>query len=286
MKFLYNILITIIITIFLTSCSSISNKIDFAGIIDSTERWLFGDEVENNEDISEDTIEIEEKSDNIVSSIETEEVFPDIEDIPEQRPDFEEIDKSFFNEEEDIEIVENKNETQLVEVEIKEKAVSNTTEENNILAVMNIRNNIRFKLVELFRNSDPPIKETAPFITENILDKESTKLAIIQFPNNSIIPDRDSNIVINEIIKSYSSKKIKLVGHASKLGGSDVAGKRKNMEISIARAETIKNMLINKGFDADKIFTFGKGDIEPLKEEEKKYGEAVNRRVEVFFISE
>ena len=35
-------------------------------------------------------------------------------------------------------------------------------------------------------------------------------------------------------------------------------------------------MLINKGFDADKIFTFGKGDIEPLKEEEKKYGEAVN----------
>ena len=48
---------------------------------------------------------------------------------------------------------------------------------------------------------------------------------------------------------------------------------------------TIKNMLINKGFDGSNIEIFGKGDLEPLQEEAEKFGEAVNRRVEVFFIS-
>ena len=57
------------------------------------------------------------------------------------------------------------------------------------------------------------------------------------------------------------------------------------MEISISRAKTIKNMLINKGFEAEKIEIFGKGDLEPLQEDAEEFGEAVNRRVEVFFIS-
>ena len=58
------------------------------------------------------------------------------------------------------------------------------------------------------------------------------------------------------------------------------------MEISISRAQTIKNMLINKGYDGNKINVTGKGDLEPLLEESKKFGEAVNRRVEVYFISD
>ena len=35
------------------------------------------------------------------------------------------------------------------------------------------------------------------------------------------------------------------------------------MEISFARAEAIKNMLINKGFLPDNITVLGKGDLEP-----------------------
>jgi flagellar motor protein MotB len=33
------------------------------------------------------------------------------------------------------------------------------------------------------------------------------------------------------------------------------------------------------------LITSGKGDLEPLKNESEIYGEAVNRRVEIFFIS-
>ena len=69
------------------------------------------------------------------------------------------------------------------------------------------------------------------------------------------------------------------------MGEEKIEGKRINMEISISRAQTIKNMLINKGFDGNNIEVFGKGDLEPLQGEAEKFGEAVNRRVEVFFIS-
>ena len=49
-----------------------------------------------------------------------------------------------------------------------------------------------------------------------------------------------------------------MVGHASKTGSETIEGKRVNMEISISRAQTIKNMLINKGYDGNNIEVFGK----------------------------
>ena len=75
-------------------CSSFSEKIDIAGIIDSTENWLFSEDG----NISEDEEETIKKSSN--EEKEEEEVFPDITDIPQERPNFEELDKSFFDEDE------------------------------------------------------------------------------------------------------------------------------------------------------------------------------------------
>ena len=134
--------------------------------------------------------------------------------------------------------------------------------------------------------SDPPVDEKQPIIdnasTENI---QVTKVAIIQFPDNAIIPDNSADKVLDEIVKFKDTNKLRLVGHASKTGSETIEGKRINMEISISRAQTIKNMLINKGFNGNNIEVFGKGDLEPLQEEQEEFGEAVNRRVEVFFIS-
>ena len=60
------------------------------------------------------------------------------------------------------------------------------------------------------------------------------------------------------------------------------------MDISFDRAETIKTMLIEIGFSKDNITIEARGDLEPLqkKEESEIYGEAANRRVEIFFITE
>tara|TARA_A100001011_G_scaffold397611_1_gene499211 strand:+ start:8483 stop:9289 length:807 start_codon:yes stop_codon:yes gene_type:complete len=265
------------------SCSSVSD-FDVSSIIDKTENWLFSDEYQS-EDIGDNEKNEEKISDN---NLDVEEVFPDINDIPQEKPDFGQIDEEFFDSEENKEeFAEINNDLSLSKIDKKNTIdnVVNIIKKKNITAILAVRKNIRFKLTKMLLESDPPVDIREPVIDKSFDNEQATKVAIIQFSNNSIIPDDTANKVLLEIVKFNDIKKIRLVGHASKTGSETVTGKRKNMEISISRARTIKNMLINKGFDGAKIEIFGKGDLEPLKEEVEKFGEAVNRRVEVFFIS-
>ena len=262
-------------------CSSFSEKIDIASIIDSTENWLFSEEDNTGED-GEKTIE---KSSNQEKEAE---VFPDVTDIPQDRPDFEELDKNFFEEDEVTkteELLTSSKEEPLVnkEIELEENL---SVEKRNILSILKIRENIRLNLVKLLINSDPLVDKAASLIKEKDIVKIGDKKAIIQFPDNSVVPDQSAYDVIEQIIKIIDiDKNIKLIGHASRSGSNNTIGKRKNMEISIARADTIKNIFINKGFPSNRLITSGKGDLEPLQNESEIYGEAVNRRVEIFFIS-
>ena len=286
MKIYLNTLFLTFLSFFMISCSTM-NDWEFSKIIDKTERWLFAT-VANSD---EEEVSLDEFNDKELNEekVEVEEFFPDINDVPQIKPEFEEIDENFFESEgkeiensdaddKNVEVSQiNQNNNIKKEDELKKK---------NITAVLEIRKNIRFKLAKMFLDSDPPVDAQQPIIdvssSENI---KITKVAIIQFPDNAIIPDNSADKVLEEIIKFKGEKKLRLVGHASKTGSETIEGKRVNMEISISRAQTIKNMLINKGFEGNNIEVFGKGDLEPLKEEAEEFGEAVNRRVEVFFIS-
>ena len=57
------------------------------------------------------------------------------------------------------------------------------------------------------------------------------------------------------------------------------------MEISFARAEAIKNMLINKGFPSENINVLGKGDLEPSVKSNSNNKDSNDRRVEVYLFS-
>ena len=286
MKFYLNTLFLIILSLFMISCSTM-NDWDVSKIIDKTERWLF-DEEDNSD---EKEVNIDEFNDKEVTEkkVEVEEVFPDINDVPQIKPEFEEIDENFF-ESESKESESNEPDNNNVEVsQINQRdniQIEDELKKKNIFAVLEVRKNIRFKLAKMLLASDPPVDEQQPIIIESSSNDniKITKVAIIQFPNNSIIPDNSADKVLEQIVK-FKDKKLRLVGHSSKTGSETIEGKRINMEISISRAQTIKNMLINKGFDGNNIEVLGKGDLEPLKEEAEEFGEAVNRRVEVFFIS-
>ena len=285
MKFYLNILFLIFLSSFMISCSTV-NDWDVSKIIDKTERWLF--DVEDNSDekeVSTDELNNEELTN---EKVEVEEVFPDINDVPQIKPEFEEIDESFF-ESESKEIESNEEEDNNMEIsQINQKdniKIENGLKKKNISAILEIRKNIKFKLAKMLLESDPPVDKQQPIIDSSSASNiKITKVAIIQFPDNSIIPDNSADKVLEEIVKFKNENKLRLVGHASKTGSETIPGKRINMEISISRAQTIKNMLINKGFEEDNIEVLGKGDLEPLQEAEE-LGEAVNRRVEVFFIS-
>ena len=93
MKFYLNTLFIIFLSSFMISCSTINDR-DVSKIIDKTENWLFNDEENLDEEkAGQNEFNEEEFTE---ESIEIEEVFPDINDVPQTKPEFEQIDESFF----------------------------------------------------------------------------------------------------------------------------------------------------------------------------------------------
>ena len=66
------------------------------------------------------------------------------------------------------------------------------------------------------------------------------------------------------------------------VGHTDSVGKESyNQRLSVRRAEAVKAYLVSKGIPADRIFTEGKGETQPVASNATAEGRAQNRRVEI-----
>lgn len=269
----------------INGCSTISETIDLAGIVDKTEDLFFGNDEEK--DVEEETNKQETKEDDI-----TEEDIPDITDIPTERPEFSDIEKDFFEGEKDIEIEEVYQDKKVTtEQEVVKTSSKITLEEKNLQIISKIPENVRMRVRLLMYSSDPPTGNNAKAISyetknnDNVSYREDDKIAVFYFPNNSVTPDLKAQSVIGELVNIYKDNLLILVGHASALGSDNPGGKKINMNLSFSRAETIKNMLINKGFPLDSITVLAKGDLEPVINPNGESVDSESRRVEVFLSS-
>lgn len=66
------------------------------------------------------------------------------------------------------------------------------------------------------------------------------------------------------------------VGHTDS-DGSDAA----NQKLSVRRAEAVKAYMVTKGIEANRVYTEGKGEKQPVADNKTKEGKAKNRRVEI-----
>ena len=71
--------------------------------------------------------------------------------------------------------------------------------------------------------------------------------------------------------------RVRIVGHTDNTGRDAV-----NYPLSIDRAESVRDYLINKGVPASRIETDGRGSREPVADNGNELGRARNRRVEIF----
>jgi len=87
---------------------------------------------------------------------------------------------------------------------------------------------------------------------------------------------------IAEKIKSNPQvKRIRIEGHTD-----DVGGAKKNQELSQARAESVRNALIAKGVEPERLQAVGYGDTRPLDKRKTNEARAKNRRVEFVIVEQ
>ncbi|AKA34510.1 OmpA family protein [Flagellimonas lutaonensis] len=81
---------------------------------------------------------------------------------------------------------------------------------------------------------------------------------------------------ISQVLQQESGMNLKIVGHTD-ADGSD----ENNLALSQKRAEAVKNALVSVyGISADRLTTEGKGESEPIADNNSPDGKAQNRRVE------
>jgi outer membrane protein OmpA-like peptidoglycan-associated protein len=101
----------------------------------------------------------------------------------------------------------------------------------------------------------------------------------IRFPFNQDKPVAgwESEIArVAEVIKSHPEKRVVVAGHTDSTGTDAY-----NMNLSLRRAEWVKNFLIEKGVPAERIKVENRGETEPLLPNSTLYGRKRNRRVEI-----
>ncbi|MBP6455403.1 MAG: OmpA family protein [Chitinophagaceae bacterium] len=120
-------------------------------------------------------------------------------------------------------------------------------------------------------------------VLKDLLEKGSFSTNAILFATGSDVIENSSNDIINQLVAAMNEApelKLKIVGHTDNVGD-----KNKNLSLSSKRANAVKMALVKKGINPSKLVNEGKGDSEPISNNNSEDGKAQNRRVEFIKIN-
>ena len=83
---------------------------------------------------------------------------------------------------------------------------------------------------------------------------------------------------VTDYLNTTDNYKVLLEGHTDSTGNANY-----NQKLSERRANSVKNVLVNQGLEADRITTVGYGETQPVATNATKEGRAQNRRVDAKF---
>lgn len=93
----------------------------------------------------------------------------------------------------------------------------------------------------------------------------------------AILPTSESALkTLYDFLTANPNSRIKIIGHTDAVGSDEA-----NQRLSEGRANAIRTELINRGIDANRIEAEGRGESEPIADNDTDEGRAINRRVEI-----
>lgn len=112
-----------------------------------------------------------------------------------------------------------------------------------------------------------PVSEKVTFAADAFFDFDKAVLKPEAQAKLADLVDKTQGVNLEVIIA---------VGHTDSVG-SDAYNNR----LSVARAEAVKNFLVSKGVERNRVYTEGKGESSPVADNRTSEGRAKNRRVEI-----
>ncbi|MBL0707499.1 MAG: OmpA family protein [Sulfurimonas sp.] len=100
----------------------------------------------------------------------------------------------------------------------------------------------------------------------------------VEFKNNSDIVNKGSYEIVDkyaDFLNKYTMYDAKIIGYTDSRGRSAY-----NQKLSLKRANSIKEMLLQRGVDASRLTAIGMGEQDPIADNETSQGRAKNRRIE------
>jgi len=149
------------------------------------------------------------------------------------------------------------------------------------VAIVNVvQEDIQFKEGEVI-NLDVQMSNDKP--------KSISKGKTAEFKQDSFRIEPNEKIAeLAKFLKDHQEYNVKIVGHSSHTKDGKIRTKKQsaeyNIELSLKRANSVKEILVKDGVDASRVITEGKGFAEPIASNATKEGQNKNRRVEATLI--